>query len=178
MVAEPSTDLLSHIVRALDAPLLLVPWPLASNEPQMLFSLNSSFGGTGHSDRRDKPLEIPYSTGLVHAAFFCELKQHRDSMRAFTFACQIIKLIVQRWIDDDKYCATENEFQRFVCPALLAIALDEQQDWKTLTQGHEMRETRRLNARVDHAGTVERFLVKRVCLPPIRAAISLVAPTQ
>ncbi|MET4221924.1 hypothetical protein ABIB00_007160 [Bradyrhizobium sp. LB14.3] len=101
-----------------------------------------------------------------------------ETVCAFTFVCQIIKLIVQRWIDDDKYCATENESQRFVCPALLAIALDEQQDWKTLTQGQEMRETRWLNARVDHAGTVERFLAKRVCLPPIRAAISLVAPTQ
>lgn len=41
-----------------------------------------------------------------------------------------------------------------------------------------MRETRWLNARVDHEGTVERFSAKRVCLPPIRAAISLVAPTQ
>lgn len=38
-------------------------------------------------------------------------------MRAFTFACQITNLIVQKWIDDDKYCATENEFQCFVCPA-------------------------------------------------------------
>lgn len=60
---------------------------------------------------------------------------------------------------------------------LLAVALDEQQDWKTLRQGHEMRETRWLNVRVDHERTVERFLAKRVCLPPIRAAISLVAPT-
>lgn len=60
---------------------------------------------------------------------------------------------------------------------LLAVALDEQQDWKTHRQGHEMRETRWLNVRVDHERTVERFSAKRVCLPPIRAAISLVAPT-
>ncbi len=40
-----------------------------------------------------------------------------------------------------------------------------------------MRETRWLNVRVDHERTVERFSAKRVCLPPIRAAISLVAPT-
>ncbi|MGY4501484.1 hypothetical protein ACVWYH_005415 [Bradyrhizobium sp. GM24.11] len=48
---------------------------------------------------------------------------------------------------------------------------------QTLRQGHEMRETRWLDARVEHAGTVERFSAKRVCLSPIRAAISLVAPT-
>lgn len=37
MVAEPSTDLVSHIVRPLNAPLLLIPWPLASNEPPDAF---------------------------------------------------------------------------------------------------------------------------------------------
>lgn len=63
-------------------------------------------------------------------------------------------------------------------PGLLAVALDEQQDWNTPRQGHEMRETRWLTARVDHAVTVERFSAKRFCLPPIRAAVSLVAPTQ
>lgn len=40
-----------------------------------------------------------------------------------------------------------------------------------------MRETRWLNVRVDHERSVERFSAKRVCLPPIGAAISLVAPT-
>lgn len=48
---------------------------------------------------------------------FCELKQHRVNMRAFTFACPITNMIVQKWIDDDKGCATENDFQGFVCPA-------------------------------------------------------------
>lgn len=41
-----------------------------------------------------------------------------------------------------------------------------------------MRETRWLNVRVDHERTVERFSAKRVCLPPIRAAISLVAHAE
>lgn len=78
MAFDTRTDLLSHIVRALNAPLLLIPWPLASNEPPVCFSLlNSSFGGAGHTDRRDKPLEAPYSTDLIHAAFFCELKYAR-----------------------------------------------------------------------------------------------------
>lgn len=79
--------------------------------------LNSSSGAHDDTDRRDNPLEVPYSTGLIHAAFFCELKQHSVNMRAFTFACQITKLDCPKWIDDDKYCATENEFQCFVCPA-------------------------------------------------------------
>ncbi len=95
MVAEPSTDLVSHIVRPLNAPLLLIPWPLASTA-RCLSLLNSPFGGAGHTNRRDNPLEVPYSTGLIHPAFFCELKQHGGSMRAFTFACQITNLIVQK----------------------------------------------------------------------------------
>ncbi|MBM7488040.1 hypothetical protein ACVWWI_006412 [Bradyrhizobium sp. USDA 3686] len=38
-------------------------------------------------------------------------------MRAFTFACPIANMIVQKWIDNDKDCATESEFLGFVGPA-------------------------------------------------------------
>lgn len=57
--------------------------------------LNSSSGAHDDTDRRDNPLEVPYSTGLIHATFFCELKQHSVNMRAFTFACQVTNLIVR-----------------------------------------------------------------------------------
>lgn len=48
-------------------------------------------------------------------------------MRAFTFACQITNLIVQKWIDYDKYCATRERISMLCLPGLLAVALDEQQ---------------------------------------------------
>lgn len=72
----------------------------------MLFATEFAVRGTW----RRNPLEVPYSTGLIHAAFFCELKQHRVNMRAFTFACQITDLIAERWTDAAKYCATERNF--------------------------------------------------------------------
>lgn len=62
----------------------------------MPFATEFALRGRRAHYRRDNPLEVPYSTGLIHPAFFCELKQHGGSMRAFTFACQITNLVVQK----------------------------------------------------------------------------------
>ncbi|ANW02839.1 hypothetical protein [Bradyrhizobium icense] len=57
----------------------------------------------------------------------------REAMRAFTFACPITNMMVQKWLDADAE-ATEREFQGVVCPACSQLHFISRKTGKLLGQ--------------------------------------------